>query len=328
MKPSGARDRGPGLRGIAPGTAGHGPDCAPAQRPGAGWLLSAGCVLLLAAGCSSRETASKAPPPAAPAKASPLSLTRAVTIPAAVVADPARAQGSPGILTLSEGGDDELPEGPTTFDVLSDGGFVIADPLRQRLVFYDPSGQFRFDLVIHFSAERVRALPNNALSVVRYQTGERYIYQADSAGQYQPPRLATANDPDPDAADAGVAKLESRNLATVSAAPSPNSETVPVPVRFDAVGEEMVSVQRLGLDARLRTYVAIEAGFPGERVDVRTIVRKYTGQGQPLAEIADIPLDYFAHPVDEFRMRDGVLYQLMPKASEVRINMWDTNSRP
>jgi len=291
-----------------------------------GWGLV--CALLLAVGCSSKETASKAPPPAAPAKASPLSLTRSVTIPAAVVSDPATAQGSPGVLTLSEGGDDELPEGPTTFDVLSDGGFVIADPLRQRLVFYDPSGQFRFDLLIHFSAERVRALPNNALSVVRYQTGERYIYQADTAGQYQAPRLATANDPDPDAADAGVAKLESRTLATVSAASSPNSETVPVPVRFDAVGEEMVSVRRLGLDARLRTYVAIEAAFPGERVDVRTIVRKYTGQGQPLAEIADIPLDYFAHPVDEFRMRDGVLYQLMPKASEVRINMWDTNSRP
>jgi hypothetical protein len=293
-----------------------------------GLALLLACAAALAAGCSGKETATNAPPQAAPAKASPLSLTRSVTIPAAVVPDPATVQGNPGALTLSEGGDDELPEGPTTFDVLSDGGFVIADPLRQRLVFYDSSGKFRFDLLIHFPAERVRALPYNALSVVRYQTGERYIYQADSAGQYQPPRLAAANDPDPDAADAGVAKLETRNLATVNAVPSPNTETVPVPVRFDAVGEEMVSVRRLGLDARLRTYVAIEAAFPGQRVDARTIVRKYTGQGEPLIEIADIPLDYFAHPVDEFRMRDGILYQLMPKASEVRINMWDTNSRP
>ena len=51
-------------------------------------------------------------------------------------------------------------------------------------------------------------------------------------------------------------------------------------------------------------------------------------QGESLVEIPDIPLDYYVHPADEFRMSGGVLYQLMPKAAEVRINMWDTNSRP
>lgn len=283
--------------------------------------------LALFTACSnSDKTSTKAP--AAPAKPSAIALTRSVTIPTAVAADPALVQGNNGVLTLSEGGDDELPEGPTTFDVLSDGGFVIADPLRQRLVFYDPSGQFRFDLVVHFSAERLRVLPENTLSVVRYQTGDRYIYQADNSGQYQPPRLATAQDPDPDAADAGVARLEGRNLATVNAQPAANTESAPVPVRFDAIGEEMVSLRRLGLDARQRTYVVIEAAFPGQRVDVRKLVRKYTAQGQALVEIADIRLDYYVHPVDEFRLRDGVLYQLMPKAAETRINIWDTNARP
>ena len=125
-----------------------------------------------------------------------------------------------------------------------------------------------------------------------------------------------------------MAQLESGNLATVNAQPRAGSETAPVPVRFEAVGETMVSVRRLGMDARQRTYVAIEAAFPGQRVDVRKIVRKYAGQGENLVEILDIPLDYLVQPVDEFRIRDGVLYQLMPKASEVRINIWNTSSRP
>ena len=41
-----------------------------------------------------------------------------------------------------------------------------------------------------------------------------------------------------------------------------------------------------------------------------------------------MPLDYFVHPEDEFRMRGAVLYQLMPERSELRINMWDTNPKP
>lgn len=295
----------------------------------AGWHLLIPCVLAVAAGCSSKDSATpKTAPAAVPAKATAIPLTRSVTIPARVVADPTVAPGDAGLLTMTEGGDDEPPEGPTTFDVLPDGGFVIADPLRQRIAFYDAAGKFRFDLLIYFSAERLRVLPNNALSIVRYQTGERYIFEADSAGHYGAPRLATDRDPDLDAADGGVARLESGNQAMVSSQPAPGSETAPVAVRFEAVGEDMVSVRRLGSDARQRTYVAMEAAFPGQRVDVRKIVRKYAGQGENLVEIVDIPLDYFVHPVDEFRIRDGVLYQLMPKSSEVRINIWDTNSRP
>jgi hypothetical protein len=294
-----------------------------------GWFLLIPLVLAFAAGCSSKDTAPPKTAPAAPAaKATAIGLTRSIMIPARVVADPTVASGDSGVLTMTGGGEDEPPEGPTTFDVLPDGGFVIADPLRQRIVFYDAAGKFRFDLLIFFSAERLRVLPNNALSVVRYQTGERYIFEGDSAGHYGAPRLATDRDPDLDAADAGVARLESGSLATVGAQPAPGNETPPVAVRFDAVGESMVSVRRLGSDARQRTYVAMEAAFPGQRVDVRKIVRKYAGQGENLVEILDIPLDYLVHPVDEFRIRDGVLYQLMPKASEVRINIWDTNSRP
>lgn len=289
-----------------------------------------GCLLLASsfvftAACSTKTST---PPAAIPTKPSVIPLARSITIPARVAADPAVAPSDAGILTMTEGGDDELPEGPTSFDVLPDGGFVIADPLRQRIAFYDSTGKFISDLLIYFSAERLRVLPDKSLSIVRYQTGERFIFGVDSSGRYAAPRLATDRDPDLDATDAGVVKLESGSLATVNARPGPGIETAPVALRFEALGESMVSVRRLGTDARQRTYCAIEAAFPGQRVDVRKIIRKYSAQSESLVELMDIPLDYFVHPVDEFRIREGMVYQLMPKASEVRINIWNTVSRP
>lgn len=279
-------------------------------------------LAVLCIGCSS--TAPPAPKPASAVKPSPLAMTRFVSISARIAADVQQDPGNPGLLAFTDNGDDERAEGPSTFDVLPDGGFVIADPLRQRIAFYDSTGKFRFDLLIYFGAERLRVLPGNALSIVRAQTGQRYIYGVDSAGHYQPPRLAKPEDPDRDAEDEGAARLESPNAATVSA----NGQTAPVRVLFEAPGESLVSIRRLGVDARGRTYVALSTAAPGDRVDVLTVIRKYAGPGEQLAEIADAPSVALVHPTDEFRMRDGTVYQLQPKGSEVRINIWDTNARP
>jgi len=296
---------------------------------GRGSFCPAVLLAFLGAACSRNnptQPKNQIPPPSG--KATPVALTRSIVIPARVAANPSGAPPEAGVLTLSEGGDDELAEGPTSFDLMQDGGFVVGDPLQKRLAFYDAAGKFRSEAQIAFAAERVRVLPNNALSVVQFQTGDRYILEPNASGQYSVPRPATTGDPDLDAADAGVVSLSSGSQATVSSLPSAANEVPVLNIRYLALGENMVSVRRLGQDVRGRTYVAIEAAFPGQRVDVRKIVRLYSGNGENLAEITDIPLDYLVHPVDEFRIRDGVVLQLMPKASEVRINIWDTNARP
>jgi hypothetical protein len=279
-------------------------------------------LAILCIGCSS--TTPPVPKPAAAVKPSPLSMTRFVSIPARVAADVQQDPGNPGLLSFTDSGDDERAEGPSTFDVLPDGGFVIADPLRQRIAFYDAAGKFRFDLLIYFGAERLRVLPGNALSIVRAQTGQRYIYELDASGHYQPPRLAKPEDPNRDADDEGAARLESPNAATVSA----NGQNSPVRVLFEAPGESLVSIRRLGADARGRTYVALSIAAPGDRVDVLSVIRKYAGPSEQLAEITDAPTVALVHPTDEFRIRDGIVYQLQPKGGEVRINIWDTNARP
>ena len=40
---------------------------------------------------------------------------------------------NPGALAVTPGYEDELPDGPTSFDVSPDGGFVITDPLQSTL---------------------------------------------------------------------------------------------------------------------------------------------------------------------------------------------------
>ena len=253
---------------------------------------------------------------------------RSIAIPARTVLDPSTAPAEPAILTLSEDDEDEEAEGPSSFDVFPDGGFVITDPLRKRIVFYDAAGRYRNELQIFVSAERLRVLPNNALSVVRHQTGLRYIFETDGAGRYKAARPAAASDLDPDALDAGTAKLLDPQNGAVSALARQGTEVAPIAIRFEAPGESMVSIRRLGSDSRNRTYVAIESASAGERVDVRRTIRKYSAQGESLVQISDIPLDHGVYPADEFRVREGVVYQMVVKPAEVRLNVWDTNATP
>src|SRR5882672_242332 len=47
------------------------------------------------------------------------------------------AGADPSDLMVSPGAAEEPPEGPTAFDVLADGSFLISDPLRHRISVFD-----------------------------------------------------------------------------------------------------------------------------------------------------------------------------------------------
>ncbi len=95
------------------------------------------------------------------------------------------------------------------------------------------------------------------------------------------------------------------------------------------VPEGMASIEKLGRDAKGRVYVAIETPIAGDEIAVRKVIRKYAADGTLLAEIRDVPLDYFVEPVREFRIKgDGKVYQLAPGANLVSINIWDTARIP
>jgi hypothetical protein len=88
----------------------------------------------------------------------------------------------------------------------------------------------------------------------------------------------------------------------------------------------MVSLEKLGTDSRGRIYAALETASRDDEVAVEKLVRKYGKDGTLLAEISDVPLDYFVAPLREFRLRGTSLYQLLPKRGDVQINVWDTAS--
>src|SRR5215472_11292459 len=153
----------------------------------------------LAASCGGDRQGGAAKSGAAPR---PIPVTRRLTLPAEQVRDPAQVSNKTA-LTLSSAAADELVEGPTGFDVMSDGGFLVTDPLRERLVSYDSQGAFRWDLPIQYRAETVRILDNGDLETVNAIDSARYIHVRDARGNFGPPQPAPAGRPGAAETDAG-----------------------------------------------------------------------------------------------------------------------------
>lgn len=273
------------------------------------WLVLS-CALLASGSVSG------APTPQATVRE--ISLTRVIRIPVTVLgaqgAAPA-AQGSTATLMVSTGGQDELPEGPSGFDVLDDGTFVIADPLRSRIVLFDSQGAFRQEWNIGFAADSITAIPNGLVLVREASTGQLHVFSRE--GQPRPGERAELPAP-------AEARLLSATTGTVTRPAAGGARGGPLAIQFDTAGMRLLSLQSIGTDGEGNSYVALEVTKGGEAIEVSKYVRKYTADGKLASEIADLPLDYYVPPVDELRVHNGIVYQLMTTNSEVRINMWDT----
>ena len=218
-------------------------------------------------------------------------------------------------LTVSAGGADERPEGPAAFDVFDDGSLLIADPLRKRLAVFDARGKFLAELKIGFAADSVQITPNGLIQARQASTGDIYLF--DHAGHARPAGETAVPQP-------GEARLLSDKSGTVMQTIH-GATKGSLDVRFDKPGMRLLSIENLGIDSQGNTYVALEATSGGEQVDVSKYVRKYSADGKVVSEISDIPLDYYVGPVNELRVRRGVLYQMMTTPSELQMNEWDVN---
>lgn len=263
-----------------------------------------------------------------PAGAQPhrrVSLTRVVRIPARILnADTSLAavRENPGVLTHTAGAADELPQGPTGFEVLADGGFVITDPLARRLVFYDSLGNFLRELRTGFAAATIARLPNGELEVSEATSSN--FYALDQNGRF---RLLADSLRSLFAQTQDQAQLLNSQRGLIIRAGALGGAADTLVVDFDGAGSaRMVSLQSLGQEVRGDTFVALEiTSGASEAVAVQKRIRRYAADGTWLVEITDLPLDYFVTPEEEFRVRNGVVYQLLPRPNEVLINIWDTN---
>jgi hypothetical protein len=240
---------------------------------------------------------------------------RVVHIPLTTLAEPGKSESAPtadDTLTVTAGGADELPEGPAGFDVFDDGSFLIADPLRKRLAVFAPTGKFVRELKIGFAADSLTIMPGGLIQAREANTGAAYFF--DREGQ---PRKPEETPP-----QTGEVHLLNGQSGTI-ARPA-GGEGGPLHVTFEKPGLRLVSIEGLAADQG-NIYVALEAAANGEKIDVTKYVRKYSAEGKMISEISDLPLDYYVSPVNELRIRKGVLYQLMTTRTEVQINEWDVN---
>jgi hypothetical protein len=100
-----------------------------------------------------------------------------------------------------------------------------------------------------------------------------------------------------------------------------------LPVHYEEQGSSLLSLESVADDRDRGSFVALETSVPenNDAINVRKLVRRYSVTGVLLSESSPLPLDYYIQPVDEIRVRKGVIYQLMTTPTEVRINEWDTN---
>ena len=285
----------------------------PGQR---NFLIGAGIFVLLAAILFwPKGGGSPAATPAAKS-ATPVSvrMSRMVRLPFQFVGGSASLTA--GRLTMSAGGEDEEPEGPDSFDVLPDGGFVVSDPLARRLAFFDREGKFQKQLALGFGADDVAAQADGGALARKATSGAWYSVSPAGA-------VTSANGP----ADApNPARLTAADRGFIPG--EGGQEAGGFSVIFARPGLRLASLEKLGTDSKGRVYVAVESASRTDEVDVQKAIRKYSKDGTVLAEISGVPVDYYVTPVQEFRLRDTRLYQLLPKQGEVQINLWDTSGTP
>lgn len=252
-------------------------------------------------------------------------LTRTIRIPAQIMtSDTSLAPWrlNAGLLTTTSGGEDELPQGPESFEVLPDGGFVIADPLQRRVVFFDSLGNYVAVWPIGLAVNSITLREGGEFAVRQANSGDYFFI--DQRGQVLPqsaqPRRRGGN------AAPAEARLLDRNRGRIGEPRSRGAAGGGLEITFESDTTQMVSLQNLGTDAQGHIYAALEITSGSSTViDLRKIVRKYTPEGKLLAQILDIPLEAEIAPVDELRLHRGCVYQLVPTRTEVRINVWDTN---
>jgi hypothetical protein len=235
-------------------------------------------------------------------------------IPARVVRLPvqfARAEAlSDAKLTLDAGAEDELPEGPASFDVLDSGLLAIADPVAERVALYDQDGNYRGEVKTGVAVDGVWA------------QGERVAVRDASTGNVLV-QSANGFQPTVDAAVVRTPTVPARLLAANRAVvPSSRGEHEGLNVTWDDQITRLISVEHLGDLADGSAVIALEV-TPGDLASVRKLVRRYAPDGRVVGEVPAVPIDYYVLPRDEFRIRKGKLYHLEPLESEVRISVWD-----
>jgi hypothetical protein len=216
----------------------------------------------------------------------------------------------PEALAVLAGGPDEPPQGPTGFELSAKDGYLISDPARKRVALFDAKGGYLGQWPVGFPVESITVTSNDSYRLHPSDSSpDRYV---DGEGR---PRVAS------DIGSEGP-RLEARLTGPTAAVIQGRPSGGPLNVTFESGSLRLISIEPLGIAPNGTSYVALEVSGGGEVVNVQKLVRAYSPAGKLTSEVTNIPLDYEFAPVDELKVRRGVLYQLSPRKTEIRINRW------
>ena len=223
--------------------------------------------------------------------------------------------GMSPMLSLSPGAIDEPPEGPSGFDVFDDGTLLLTDPLVERIAVFDPQGKFLRGWKLGFAPDSITVASEGVVLIREANTGAVHVF--DRQGNER-------------SGLAGKTSAPSANVRRISGSSGAVDRGCgqAIAVHFDEPGSSLLSLESLGTDAKCVTFVALETSAraaAAHGIEVRKSVRRYASDGQLTSEVAQIPLNYYVAPVDELRVRKGIVYQLSTTSTEVRLNEWDMN---
>ena len=222
-------------------------------------------------------------------------------------------------LTLRKGGEDELPQGPSSFDVMSDRSFVIADPLLRRIVRYDSLGNFISATDVGMRVSRVRRETDGDLYLKNFSTDAEYMLTEDAGIMPVDTSLKSRD------IDSGhQVKISGRDQGTIFRQGVRSLEDNSIDVRFKSDSTQMIAMQYLGADEENNPVVALETTGGNATIDIIKIIRKYSVDGTPLCQFRDIAVDYAVYPEDAFRVHGDYVYQFVPRETDVMIKVWDT----
>jgi hypothetical protein len=241
-------------------------------------------------------------------------MTSTIRIPAVLLTvNAANTPSDPARVAILAGSDDELPQGPTGFDVDDGGGFLVTDPLRKRIALFDSQGKYRSEWQIGFSADSITLESDQSARVRDTLTGE--FHQYDRTGSPLSGARSVRELP--------PARLTGRTTGVVERTTTSGERSSPLEVAIENAGLKLLSLENMGTDQHGDTYVALEIATGADAVGLNKSIRRLARDGKVIRQTADLPLDYYIAPVNELRIRNSVVYQLMTTPSEVRINVWD-----
>ncbi|MBK8246800.1 MAG: hypothetical protein IPK85_05310 [Gemmatimonadetes bacterium] len=201
----------------------------------------------------------------------------------------------PAALAFSPDVAGELPIGPASFAVLSDGIIVVADPLHHSVAYFEPTGRLVSRRLLGFSADRLVAL--HATLWARRAT-DGVVFRVEESGPI---------------ADLAARRHFRRDSVTLAGNGDAWWRVDRDSVRLEAPAGtgRLMSVRHLPSGGSDR-WVAWEFVSGDSLVTVTTVVSRHTADGAVMGSSTFDHPDVDVPPTDEFAVIGDRVYQLLP----------------